>query len=141
MRERVLAMKEIWTHHEATFHGELVSFDAIWADPKPLQNPHPPILVGGNGPTVLDRVLEYGDAWMPNYRENLPDRIRVLRERAGRHVPVVVMGPPVSPAPLESCAEAGVDRVLFWLPSAGHAFVAETLDRVERAMGELNGTE
>jgi probable F420-dependent oxidoreductase len=141
MRERVLAMKEIWTQHEATFHGEFVNFDAIWCDPKPLQRPHPPILVGGNGPTVFDRVLEYGDAWMPNHRDDLTDRIRDLRERAGRSVPVIVMGPPASPAVLESCAEAAVDRVLFWVPSTRLALVEEALDRVERAMAELNGTE
>ena len=65
MRERILAMKRIWTEDEAEFHGQLVNFDRIWQWPKPIQQPHPPIVVGGNGPHTLKRVLEYGDEWMP----------------------------------------------------------------------------
>jgi probable F420-dependent oxidoreductase len=141
MRERVLAMKEIWTQDEATFHGEFVNFDAIWCYPKPLQHPHPPILVGGNGPTVLDRVLEYGDAWMPNHRDDVVDRIGELRERAGRDVPVIVMGAPAKTEVLEAYANAGVRRVLFWLPSARWALVEDALARVERVMSELNGAD
>jgi probable F420-dependent oxidoreductase len=139
MRDRVLAMKEIWTNHEATYHGEFVDFERIWCDPKPLQRPHPPILIGGGGPTVHDRVLEYGDAWMPNHRDAGAARIAELRERAGRRVPVVVMGPPADPAALEPLAQAGVDRVLFWLPSARRAVVEAALDGVERAMADLHG--
>jgi alkanesulfonate monooxygenase SsuD/methylene tetrahydromethanopterin reductase-like flavin-dependent oxidoreductase (luciferase family) len=139
MRERVLAMKEIWTHHEASFHGEFVDFDRIWCDPKPLQRPHPPIYVGGSGPTVHDRVLEYGDVWMPNHGDDIVDRIGELRERAGRDVPVVVMGPPADVAVLQGYADAGVERVLFWLPSARLPAVLEALERVERVMVELNG--
>ena len=67
MRERVEAMKAIWTQDEASYSGEFVRFDRIWSWPKPAQRPHPPVLVGGEGPTVLDRVLAFGDAWMPNY--------------------------------------------------------------------------
>ena len=141
MRERVLAMKEIWTSHEATFHGEFVNFDAIWSDPKPLQKPHPPILVGGNGKTVFDRVLEYGDAWMPNHGGNVADRIGALREHAGRDVPVVVMSVPTDPEVLERYATAGAERVMFWLPSTRRAHVEDELDRVERAMAALNGTD
>ena len=139
MRERVLAMKEIWTHHEATFHGEFVDFDRIWCDPKPLQRPHPPVLVGGDGPTVFDRVLEYGDGWMPNHRRGVLERIAGLRERAGRDIPVIIVGPPADPAVLEAYADAGVDRVLFWLPSGRRAVVEARLDEVERVMAALAG--
>src|SRR5881227_2585695 len=68
LRERVLAMKTIWTQKEPEFHGEFVRFDKIWADPKPVQQPHPPIIMGGDGPTTFDRVAEYGDGWMPILR-------------------------------------------------------------------------
>src|SRR3954451_11502997 len=54
MRERVEAMKAIWTQGEASYHGEQVRFDRIWSWPKPAQHPHPPVLIGGNGPRVLD---------------------------------------------------------------------------------------
>ena len=139
MRERVLAMKEIWANHEATYQGEFVSFERIWCDPKPLQQPHPPIYIGGGGPTVHDRVLEYGDVWMPNHRDADPARIAELRERAGRRVPVVVMGVPADPRELERLAEAGVDRVLRWLPSARRAVVEAELDEWERATDALTG--
>ena len=66
MAERVEAMKAIWTEDEASYEGQYVNFERIWSWPKPVQRPHPPVLVGGNGPTVLDRVLRFGDGWMPN---------------------------------------------------------------------------
>ena len=90
MRERVEAIKEIWTSDEATYHGEHVDFDRIWCWPKPLAEPHPPIIVGGHGKHVLDRVLAYGDEWMPNRigdDEKISARIARLRqagEDAGR---------------------------------------------------------
>ena len=59
LRERVLAMKEIWTKDEAEFHGELVNFDKLWSYPKPEQKPHPPILMGGDGATTLIGLLSF----------------------------------------------------------------------------------
>jgi probable F420-dependent oxidoreductase len=66
MRERVEAIKAIWTEEEASYEGEFVNFERIWCWPKPVQQPHPPVLVGGTGAQVLDRVLRFGDEWMPN---------------------------------------------------------------------------
>ena len=66
MRERVEAMKAIWTEDEAEYHGRHVDFDPIWSWPKPAQDPHPPVLLGGNGRTVGDRVLAFADEWFPN---------------------------------------------------------------------------
>src|SRR5580693_499690 len=85
MRERVEAMKAIWTADEASYQGDHVAFERIWSWPKPAQRPHPPVIVGGNGPTVLDRVLSFGDGWMPNYAPSgIIERAAELRERAGR---------------------------------------------------------
>src|ERR1700734_349832 len=85
LREWVEAMKAIWTQDEATYQGDHVAFERIWSWPKPAQRPHPPVIVGGNGPTVLDRVLSFGDAWMPNYMpEGLVERAEELRARAER---------------------------------------------------------
>jgi probable F420-dependent oxidoreductase len=119
MRERVLAMKAIWTQEEAEFHGQYVDFDPIWSWPKPVQKPHPPVLLGGLGEKVLDRVLDYGDEWIPNRIEpaELKPRIAELRERAGRHVPVSYFGGSADDAFVEAARDAGVDRVLFQLPS------------------------
>src|SRR5437588_342186 len=86
MRERVEAMKAIWTEDEPGYHGRHVDFDPIWSWPKPLQRPHPPVLVGGTGERVLDRVLAFGDEWMPNRvsdDEQLAARIAELQRRAG----------------------------------------------------------
>ena len=88
-------MKAIWTCDEASYAGEHVRFERIWSWPKPAQRPHPPVLVGGNGPGVLDRVLAFGDAWFPNFaRENILDRAAELRSRADRPVGLMVMGVP-----------------------------------------------
>ena len=83
MRERVEAMKEIWTKDEAEYHGEFVDFDPIWCWPKPVQQPHPPVLLGGSGPKVLDRVLAYADEWTPN-RFGSAEELEAADRRAAR---------------------------------------------------------
>ncbi len=141
MAERIGAMKAIWTEEEAGYHGEFVNFDRIWSWPKPAQWPHPPVLVGGNGPTVLDRVLAFGDAWMPNYipGEDLAGRIEELRSRANRHVDVVINAAPAKPEVLEELEKMGVRRVIRYIPSAPIAPVEKALDRWETAVAELHG--
>jgi probable F420-dependent oxidoreductase len=140
MRERVEAMKAIWTQDEASYHGKYVDFDRIWSWPKPAQRPHPPVLVGGNGPTVLDRVLSFGDAWLPNNTgEDLLARARELWARADRPIEVIVMGAPAKAAVLEELANAGVRRVVRWIPSATLGPVERALERWEDAIAELNG--
>jgi probable F420-dependent oxidoreductase len=140
MLERIEAMKAIWTQDEASYHGKHVDFDRIWSWPKPAQRPHPPVLVGGNGPTVLDRVLRVGDAWFPNYGfEDLLERIEELRSRAERPIGVIVMGVPAKAAVLDELQRAGVQRVVRWIPSAGRGPVERALERWEDAIAELNG--
>lgn len=135
LRERVLAMKELWTAEEASFHGEHVDFDRAWAWPKPVHRPHPPVLVGGIGPKVLDRVLEYGDEWMPNDRDlaRLAPRIAELQERAqaaGRgRIPITYFGALGREEVVETLIDAGVERCLFILPPVG---AEENLPRIER---------
>jgi probable F420-dependent oxidoreductase len=135
MRERVLAMKELWTQDEASFHGEHVDFERAWSWPKPAQQPHPPVLVGGVGPRALDRVLEYGDEWMPNMRDlsTLGPRVAELRERAvaaGRaRIPVTYFGALGREETVEALLAAEVDRCLFILPPQG---AEENLPRINR---------
>jgi probable F420-dependent oxidoreductase len=140
LRERVEAMKQIWTQEEASYSGIHVSFERIWSWPKPAQRPHPPILVGGTGPTVLDRVLGFGDAWFPNHApEGILDRISELRSRAERPIGVSVMSVPADAVVLERYAKAGCQRVVHWLPSYGRGPVEQELDRWEAAIAELHG--
>ena len=135
MLEHIAAMREIWTREEAEFHGEFVDFDPIWSWPKPVRTP--PVLIGGEGPTVLDRVLSHGDGWMPRHialdeADAFAGRVAELRSRAadaGRgHLTVTVFGAAPDRAVLESYAEAGVDRVLYELPDAGEDEVLRILD-------------
>jgi probable F420-dependent oxidoreductase len=123
MRERILAMKAIWTHDEAEFHGKLVNFDRLWSWPKPVQQPHPPVIVGGNGPRTLKRVLDYGDAWIPIHGrgpdlvERIGELARLTEEAGHAPIPVSIFGlRTVDEATLERYRKAGVRRFVIGLP-------------------------
>ena len=143
LRERVLAMKTIWTEKEPEYHGEFVRFDKIWADPKPLQQPHPPIIMGGDGPTTFDRVVEFCQGWMPIMRpnQNPVEKIPALRERlqnAGRDPKSVEVGiffaPPKKEA-LDALRAAGVSRAIFGMPSEPREAVLPRLDGLAKLIG------
>ena len=145
LRERIQAMKEIWTKDEAEFHGKMVNFDAIWSWPKPVQKPHPPIYVGGDGPHVLRRVVEYGDAWMPipgRGRVPLTERIaelqRLAREAGRGPIPVTVFGTPPNEDIIRQLGEAGVERCVFWLMPPGGPEVLPVLDRFAEIAHKLS---
>ena len=143
MRERIEAMKAIWAQDEASYAGRHVNFERIWCWPKPVQQPHPPVLVGGNGAGVLDRVVAYGDEWMPNRiggDDGMIERFRDLAGRAaaaGRQpIPTTVAGMMRDPARIERFEAAGVHRSLFWLPPAGEAEVEAAMDKYATAAAE-----
>ena len=140
MAERIEAMKAIWTQDEASYHGEFVEFERIWSWPKPAQRPHPPVLVGGMGPTVLDRVLAFGDAWFAQWgRGDLFERVEELRVRADRPIDLMVIGVPAEAGALQQLQEAGCRRALHWLPSASLPGVERALELWESAIAELTG--
>jgi probable F420-dependent oxidoreductase len=137
MRERVEAIKEIWTSDEATYHGEHVNFDRIWCWPKPLTEPHPPVIVGGHGKKVLERVLAFGDEWMPNRigdDEKISARVARLRqagEDAGRGpIPTTLANATTEPDVLELYENAGVHRAVFWLAQGDVSDAERRLDRI-----------
>jgi probable F420-dependent oxidoreductase len=143
MREGVEAMVEIWTKDPAEYHGEIVDFDPIQAWPKPVQRPHPKIHVGGAAPSALQRVIRYGDGWIPlsgRGEGELIDDVRELRRlaaAAGREpdaLEVTVCGASRDRASLDGYIAAGVDRILFVLPSKGRD---ETLSRLDGLAGVL----
>ena len=135
LRERVEAMRAIWSTDEAEYHGEFVDFEAIWSWPKPVQQPGPPVLVGGSGPRTLDRVLRYGDGWMPigTRAEGLHGKIGELQQRAkeiGRDpIPVSVFGARPRREALDELEAAGAERTILWIPPAPADTVLPILDR------------
>jgi probable F420-dependent oxidoreductase len=138
MREGAEAMVAIWTGSDAEYHGEIIDFDPIQAWPKPVQRPHPRIHVGGAAPSALQRVIRYGDGWIPltgRGEGELTDDVRELRQlavAAGRDpdaLQITVCGASKDRATLDGYIEAGVDRILFVLPSKGRD---ETLSRLDR---------
>ena len=136
-------MKKILTEREASYQGEFVRFEKIWSDPEPIQKPHPPIIVGGDGKKTFDRVVEFGDGWMPILRPhaNPVQKIPALRERlktAGRDpksVPVSIFFAPPKREALDALAAAGVSRAIFGLPSEPRAAVLPRLDTYAKVMG------
>ena len=134
LRERIEAMTEIWTKDEASYEGEFVSFHEITSWPKPVQRPRPPVLVGGNGAKVLDRVLAYADGWIPNAEEGLAERVAELHRRAAEagkpRMRVTYFGADRDPGAVERLTAAGVDEIQFYLPSADAGTVERSLDEV-----------
>jgi probable F420-dependent oxidoreductase len=149
LAERVQAMCALWTQDEAEYHGRYVDFDPVWSWPKPVQRPHPPVLVGGNGPTTEDRVLAYGDGWLPQCGRlasvaELRERAERLWQRAaeaGRgRIPITVFGVPEDRALLTEFAEIGVDRCLFLVQDRPQDRLLATLDRLAELAAGLGVT-
>jgi probable F420-dependent oxidoreductase len=146
MRESVEAMKAIWSEDEAEYHGRIIDFDPIWCWPKPVQKPHPPILVGGRGEKVLDRVVAYGDGWIPNRiksPEELGERIVELQRRAeaaGREpIPVTVFGAKPEIRLLERLKDAGVSRSLLFIDPGSPDEVERHLDKLTEVAAQWDG--
>jgi probable F420-dependent oxidoreductase len=136
LRERIAAMKEIWTKDEAEYHGKFVNFDRIWSYPKPVQKPHPPILMGGGGPHARQRAVDFDGHWMPIVgRDPIDDGIADLRaraERAGRDpeaLTVSLFGARPDEGKLAAWRDLGVARAIFGLPPAGGDQVLPLLDQ------------
>jgi probable F420-dependent oxidoreductase len=133
LRERIEALKTIWTQKKPEYHGEFVDFDAMMSWPKPLQTPHPPIHVGGGWPHAARRAVRWGNGWMPIHgRDEIdPARFRALAEQAGRdpgELEISVYGAPADPAELAKLRERGVARAVFGLPPAPRDEILPLLD-------------
>jgi len=137
MRERVAAMKEIWTKSKAEYHGKFVSFDPIMAWPKPVQKPHPPVLVGGGWPGAAQRAIEYGDGWMPiHIPRHLLKRIPEFwdaAKRAGRdaktlELSIFAMAPDRDE--IAAFRDQGAARAVFMLPPDPAEKILPRLDKL-----------
>jgi probable F420-dependent oxidoreductase len=145
MRERIEAMKVIWTEEEAEYHGEYVDFNRIIARPKPVQKPYPPIIVGGGFPHSARRVIEYGDGWIPIGGRDLDivgllAEFRKMASDAGRDpeaLGVSVFGlntANISEDEIARYRDADVERIVFMLPSQDRNAVMPMLDQAAALM-------
>ena len=137
MSERAKAIKTLWREEEPALFGDFVHFDAVWSYPKPVQQPNPPILIGGESVHTLRRVVEYGDGWFPRARGSFDPvagkaRLRQIADEAGRAMStlsVSVFGAPADSAVLNRYREAAIDRAVLALPSADADTLLPLLDR------------
>jgi alkanesulfonate monooxygenase SsuD/methylene tetrahydromethanopterin reductase-like flavin-dependent oxidoreductase (luciferase family) len=142
-KDFILAMKKLWTEDEAAYSGKYVKFPAVYCDPKPVQKPHPPVLIAGEGPKSADRVASYGDGWFPRGRgmdgKGLEEGIKKVtaawkaKDRKGRPT-VSVFGSPADKAKIKDFFSAGADRVIVGLPSEDEGKITE---RLKKIAGEL----
>jgi probable F420-dependent oxidoreductase len=144
LRERIAAMKAIWTQDEPEYHGKFVNFDPIWSWPKPVQKPHPPILMGGAGDHARQRAVDFDGHWMPVVsREDVGEGLADLRrraERAGRDpatVTLTMFGARPDEKRLGAWRDLGVERVVFPLPSTGRDQVLPLLDQYAAVMHKV----
>ena len=135
MEEQMQALQRIWTQDEAQFHGHYVDFDPIWSWPKPKQQPHPPLILGGETDHTLKRIVQYGDGWLPRARE--PQRVldgmaqleRYAAEagRAMSTISISVFAPPAKA--MDQFLDTTADRVILMLPAEDSDATLRRLDR------------
>jgi len=148
-RERIEAMKAIWTQTKAEYHGEFVNFDPMMTWPKPVQKPHPPILVGGAFPYSARRAIRYGDGWMPQVTEyakqELADLVPLFRKMAMEanrdpdSIPITVWGRGPDVEMMKRYRDLGVDRVATSLDSEKADKILPVLDRWAEVIRAVNG--
>jgi alkanesulfonate monooxygenase SsuD/methylene tetrahydromethanopterin reductase-like flavin-dependent oxidoreductase (luciferase family) len=128
-------MKEVWTKKDASFHGRFVDFDPVWSEPKPVQKPHPPVLIGASTKFAVERVAEYGDGWMPGFGTcDFAQRLAQLdaacakRGRKRESLDLTVFAAPPKAAELEKLADLGFERAVLPLPTQDEAKILARLD-------------
>ncbi|MFM8355520.1 MAG: LLM class F420-dependent oxidoreductase [Gammaproteobacteria bacterium] len=139
VREKVLAMRAIWTADEAEFHGEFVNFDPIWSWPKPVQPNGPPIWIGANSPWVFDRIADYADGWMPigGLGSGNMERLNAAMAARGRRVAdldLALFGAPTDYDAVMGRIDQGFDELVFTLPDREADVVLPLLDRLARVV-------
>ncbi|HUN44672.1 MAG TPA: LLM class F420-dependent oxidoreductase [Acetobacteraceae bacterium] len=147
MRERIAAMQAMWTQSEAEYHGDLLNLPPMHVWPKPVQRPHPPVIVGGAFPYGARRAIAYGNGWIPHRSRPQYDDVamympefRAMLQTAGRDfadVPVTVWGPPMNADALRRYRDLGIARVVISLESAGRDAILPALDRWAAVMRNL----
>jgi probable F420-dependent oxidoreductase len=141
INEQLAALKQIWTQEQAEFHGKFIDFDPVFAWPKPVQRPHPPIYIGGESRAALERLRTLGDGWLPQ-AATPPEQLRRTRQWLADHgrtnVPVMIYGVGRDRAALAGYAEAEVDEVTFLLPTQPEPETLRDLDELAAVMSSLS---
>ena len=142
VREKILAMREIWNNEAAEFHGTHVDFDPIWSYPKPIQDNGPPIWIGANSKWVFDRIADYGDGWMPigGLGSGNMERLKEAVEARGRRVEdidLALFGAPPDAGDVRGRIGQGFDHVIFVVPPAKEDVVLPLLDRYAAVVEEV----
>jgi len=138
MDEQLAALKAIWTNEQAEYHGKFVDFDPIFQWPKPVRRPHVPIYVGGDSPSALRRLRDFGDGWLPLSRTPPAELVRVrtwLAEHGRTGVPFAIFGAAADRALMDGYAEAEVDEVLLFLPTRSESDTLADLDQLAEFAG------
>ena len=144
VREKVLAMREIWNNEAAEFHGEHVDFDPLWSFPKPIQKNDPPIWIGANSKWVFDRIADYADGWMPigglgsGNMERLQEAM-AKQDRRVEDLDLALFGSPVQAEQVQGRIDQGFDHIIFNVPSETADTVLPLLDRYAGIVKELRG--
>jgi probable F420-dependent oxidoreductase len=148
-RERVEAMKAIWTQPKAEYHGEFVNFGPMMAWPKPVQKPHPPVIVGGAFPYSARRAIRYGEGWIPQaargtYTEiaDMIPEFRKMASEAGRDpasIAITVWGPKRDADLMKRYQDLGVSRIVFSVESEKAEAILPILDEVSALIRRVNG--
>jgi probable F420-dependent oxidoreductase len=117
--ERIEAIKALWTTEPAEYHGKYVDFDPSYSRPKPVQQPHPPIFIGGDSDATVKRVIRRDAGWVSNPLpvESLTKRIDQIRDGAGRDVPLAMCGTPQDPAYWRAAEDLGFGQLALLLPT------------------------
>ena len=145
VREKILAMKAIWSEEEPEFHGEFVNFDPIWSYPKPVQEGGPPVWIGANSKWVFDRLAEYGDGWMPigGLGSGNMEKLTAAFDKAGRSVQdldMALFGAPSDIDQLKGRIEQGFDHLIFNLPSDKSDKVFPLLDKYAELKAQVQAS-
>ena len=150
-RERIEAMKAIWTNDEPEYHGQFVNFDKMQQNPKPFQKPYPPVIVGGAYPYAARRAIRYGNGWIPRAdrleegEDGIGTFIKLFHKdciEAGRdpkELPITIFRTADNIEQLRYCESIGVDRIVFTLPAEPRDKLLPIMDRWQGLMKELNG--
>jgi probable F420-dependent oxidoreductase len=142
LREKILAMKTIWTEEAAEFHGEHVDFEPLWSYPKPVQRGGPPIWIGANSKWVFDRIAEYADGWMPigGFGSGNLERLKAACEARGRSlndITLALFGAPTTLEPLRGRIGQGFDELIFNLPSEPAELLLPKLDQLAQLVATV----